>query len=1289
MKKSFLFMAGLALMAAASFSCTREEVEDMPSELVEMTFKASLNREDTKAELISGNKVRWQEGDEIAIFDGGAIRKFTLVSGAGSATANFYGRASSSASTFYAAAPYTAGKLKSKVLYAYVPEEQNGVENAVDPSALVMTATAARGSTLAFKNAVTLLRFTVPAGVNKVTISTVDGSTIAGEESGTVSVNLPGTAGTFHVAVNPGSYEGISAFMHTSGDVYYKETNNTLTAPRNGIVNLGTLPLTQAIVSIRTASDLKNFLSSTSASDTRKVVIFDDIDMTGVSFSSASDFKGEIDGLGHTISGLSGGNPLFTSLHAPVSNLTLEGSMTTTKATFGALAANSYGNLLNITSRVSVTEALSSAVTSVTMIGSIAGYNYGSMTGCVNEGDIKFTSSSSVTAIGVGGLAGYSSGATSNCVNRGSVAIYATHGTARVTVGYNSNVSGNVGGIAAVCDNGFSATSCENYGTIKFTNAAIENVTANYQRSSVGGIVGLSYGNISDCHNYGEIYTTAKTSDSSALTDYEYIVCTGGIAGSPWGQASPSDKTSIVSCTNDALVKFISYAAKSNSTVGGIVGWPNAESDAITNNIQSCINTGSVIISGKGKVRAGGISGGSGNILSCSNSGKVYLGSANSASVIGGICGFQTTTHKLQNCSNTGEVISNAAIDGVGGILGARGNSESTLGEGCNVNCSVSTTASSNTGVGIVLGRFNGTDKKVTFGTTAKPVTVKGSIAFGGTGYTIHKSNYTSYLAGTTNSASVHTINATCTTAAPATYFVDGYVRYSNGDPAVGVSVSDGFRVAVTDEKGYYTLTARSDTYHIYISYPADAKITKNSDGLPNFYKSYDKSITRYDFTLTKQDVETKFVLFGFGDPQATDNNDGLSRFVNESVPAINNQIAAQSYPCYGVTLGDIVWSYYGTDTNGKMTTMRTNFNKVNMPVFQTMGNHDFTYFSGSSNKLVTDSKSSTIQLKAQRKFEEVFGPINYSFNRGSVHVICMKDIIYDSVTDPDEYHSGFSDAQYAWLQADLANVPTSKMVILCVHIPFISSAVEGDHMQDVVALLTRYQNPQIYSGHTHYMRNVRPVDNSGWGVYERVHAAVCGCWWYSKVNGDGSPNGFSVNVFNGARYENSYYIGVNDSMNSQSYQMRLHRGNGLTGGSYEKFRFGHTSSELMANIFNADRDWTVKVYEDGTYTGNMTFMPWTDANLKPAYVSGSITKADALSTKDWWTIGYHVGVVGRGHASGNRDSYLTGGYHMYKYTLKNPSASSIMVVATDPYGNEYSSTKVFGDYEYPSYIKK
>ena len=259
-------------------------------------------------------------------------------------------------------------------------------------------------------------------------------------------------------------------------------------------------------------------------------------------------------------------------------------------------------------------------------------------------------------------------------------------------------------------------------------------------------------------------------------------------------------------------------------------------------------------------------------------------------------------------------------------------------------------------------------------------------------------------------------------------------------------------------------------------------------------------------------------------------------------------------------------------------------------------------------------------------------------------------------------------------------------MVILCVHIPIVNSG--NKNIQNVLSQLKQFKEGHIMSGHTHYMRN-EPTRS---GMYEHVHAAVCGSWWYSNVNGDGCPNGYAVYSISGSTMKDWYYKGVNAGMNERSYQIRLYRGNLKCGGKYEYFQYQHGSNVLLANVFNADSSWKVKVYENGLYSGDMTLIAnkkYDDTTL-PFSSTNSMTNPTLVpnnSSQDFWAIGYHTGVVGRGHIGGGRNSYMTNGYHIYKYTLKNPSAS-IKVVATDKFGNEYTATEITGDYDYSLAVK-
>ena len=514
--------------------------------------------------------------------------------------------------------------------------------------------------------------------------------------------------------------------------------------------------------------------------------------------------------------------------------------------------------------------------------------------------------------------------------------------------------------------------------------------------------------------------------------------------------------------------------------------------------------------------------------------------------------------------------------------------------------------------------------------------------------------------------------------------YISGYVKDTDGNPLADVAVSDGFSVVKTNSNGYYTLKPNIDTYYIYYSIPADCAVPTNSYGQPAFFTAYKASQKRYDFTLTKLSggVEKQFNLFCLADPQCKDSTH-RSYFKNETLPDIKNHVASKSTPSYGVTLGDVVYSEGNRNCVSQMTYMRDHMNKSNtggMPIFQTMGNHDYTFFS-SSITINPDDTSSTYNVKAQREFEKVFGPIDYSWNRGDVHFVCMRNMQWNANNNAANYTMQFTDAQYKWLKQDLSFVPTSKMVIICVHIPF-ASYPNNTNVQNVINLLKNYKEAHIMSGHTHYNRN-EPT-KAGGKVYEHVHAAVCGTWWYSKINGDGCPNGYGVYEIDGATIKNWYYKGANTGMNDVGYQMRLYPGNLRCGGRYDYIQLQHGSNVLLANVFNVDPNWTIEVYEDGVKKGTMTQI--SVKGDSPAYSTNesSPCKPSTASSQDWWAIGLHTGVVGRGNSSvgGNRSSYLTTCYHMYKYTISNTSAK-IKVVVKDRFGNEYSTEEITKDYDY------
>lgn len=494
---------------------------------------------------------------------------------------------------------------------------------------------------------------------------------------------------------------------------------------------------------------------------------------------------------------------------------------------------------------------------------------------------------------------------------------------------------------------------------------------------------------------------------------------------------------------------------------------------------------------------------------------------------------------------------------------------------------------------------------------------------------------------------------------------VYGVITDTKGNRMEGVVVSDGFTVVATDHNGCYQFKRSSDAVYVFYSTPADCEIAIES-GSPCFYKALQPKVERYDFQLRRLDApETRFKLFCLADPQSK-NATYNARFINETMPVVKAEVEASDVPCYGVTLGDIVYTEGSTNTVGNMVpmrnAMRTTFSG-GMPIFQTIGNHDNNFA-----PVQADSKSSTFNLAFQRQFEYVFGPIDYSWNRGDAHIISMRDIQYTTNTASNSYQRAFTDEQYEWLKADLSHVDKDKMIIFCIHIPLVNT--NTPHVQDVLNLLKEYKEVHIMAGHTHYGRNYIYSDK----MYEHIHGAVCGAFWYSNLNGDGTPNGFAIYDVNGTTIDNWFYRGVNEQMNDRDFQLRLYRGNAATGGSYETFQFAYGSDVVLANVFNADKDWTVQLYENGVLSGDMTLIPYKSKEENPS----------TTSAQDWWAIGYNVGVVGRGHNGGTRSNYCTACYHMYKYTLKDPSAA-VKVVATDPFGRTYECDKFYSGSDYSS----
>ena len=179
-------MAAAALILAA---CGNEEfienVENGAAEqLVPMTFTANMPQ--TRTYLSGGTNVHWSEGDEIALWDNTAKRKFTAKDIDGS-SATFTGEANAS-NIYIAAYPYNA--VVGEMSRIKLPAKQTAKWKSFDNNLAISYAVSMGGGlNLQFKNACALVKFYI--GLSAIDVKTVSLVARNGEVlAGTMSLNL-------------------------------------------------------------------------------------------------------------------------------------------------------------------------------------------------------------------------------------------------------------------------------------------------------------------------------------------------------------------------------------------------------------------------------------------------------------------------------------------------------------------------------------------------------------------------------------------------------------------------------------------------------------------------------------------------------------------------------------------------------------------------------------------------------------------------------------------------------------------------------------------------------------------------------------------------------------------------------------------------------------------------------------------------------------------------------------------------------------------------------------------
>lgn len=437
------------------------------------------------------------------------------------------------------------------------------------------------------------------------------------------------------------------------------------------------------------------------------------------------------------------------------------------------------------------------------------------------------------------------------------------------------------------------------------------------------------------------------------------------------------------------------------------------------------------------------------------------------------------------------------------------------------------------------------------------------------------------------------------------------------------VVVSDGKTCVYTDKDGRYTIPYLDEyAKFVFISTPS-GYLPKDSVGIPQFFIEIDRGEDRsYDFVLHKNPKDdNNHILLVHSDPQffKEGNFTHYEKVIDDNINTIDSY---KGWEVFGIDCGDLVG-----DNPQYYPKYIEEINRLNVPFYRVLGNHDMNY-GGRSDETSTD------------RYSSIFGPAYYSFNRGKAHYIILDNVFY---MGRQYFYIGYiTEKMYRWLEQDLKSVDEGSPVFVAMHIPgrlteetqnFTysneSMAWQTINISTLFEMLEPY-NAHLLTGHMHYNRNIVHRSN----LYEHNTAAVCGTWWQGDFCVDGTPIGYGVYEVKGNNVE-WYY---KSSGHPREYQMRV----------YKKGSVDGLPEDVVVNVWNWDKNWKVEWFENGISRGEMERFEGFDRDVERML-------ADKDKLEFTW-------------ATAEKTD------HLFRVTPQLDN-STVEVVVTDCFGNKYKET--------------
>ncbi len=592
-------------------------------------FNAVAERPEETKVSINDYVLSWESGDKILVNDGSVDKIFTAQGAGSSASFSAEGVVLVSDKTYVAAYPQSTSIFYDGALKMVVEDEflASAGEYPIAPAVAVGNGA---DKNLEFKNVCALISFEVTgSNVLAVTVKGGNDETLAGmvtvdpqtaeftiaEEYAKKQVVVTSNTtvlfpGKYYVPVLPADFtNGLTLSMTLSGaDAPLVRDFGPVNLQRSHYYDLEMLDGGRFVrYEISTAEQLQQFLEdAASCKSYVTATLEDDINLDGVELPSAESYAGFFDGQGFSLKNWTSSKPLFQKLNAgaSVKNLTLASScsftLSETDTPYQALVvARNEGTVTGCVNKGQVTYTAASALKKRTF-GTIVGYSTGVVEDCHNEGNIVLNLSSAESGADqkIGGVVGAfsfepSEEAVKACINTGNI-----------TVEYASGAEEFVLDVAGVCAaasatevpaegatsvNAGTVRQCENSGAVTV------NVTGEQSgvKVNVGGVAAYLEANLDDCSNAGAVTLTAESAGETNV---------GGVAAA-------AVAGNVLSCTNEAPV-ILSATTTAASSMGGVVGKAGEAAENTSYNIKDCVNAGNVTAELSGpSLDMGGIAG--------------------------------------------------------------------------------------------------------------------------------------------------------------------------------------------------------------------------------------------------------------------------------------------------------------------------------------------------------------------------------------------------------------------------------------------------------------------------------------------------------------------------------------------------------------------------------------------------------------------------------------------------------------------------------------------------------